>query len=141
MFFLLTILPMERSSDSQSYKKIIGHILGYISFCFEIRTHLGHLFTQTLKIIKFNRWKKWAKHKVKSYIRCINQYLHEKHHEKWDHECKQRQFLLFNICNVFDLLTSRIENDDFYIFSHNDQLRKTLKNFIYKFLLYHTSLS
>ena len=24
-------------------KKIIVHILGYISFCIEIRTHLGHL--------------------------------------------------------------------------------------------------
>ena len=29
----------------------------------------------------------------------------------------------------------------FYIFSYNEQLRKILKNFMDKFLLYHTSLS
>ena len=55
-------------------KKIINQILSYGSFCFEIRAHLGHLFPQPPKIIKFNRWsclKKWAKHKIKSYICCI----------------------------------------------------------------------
>ena len=41
-FFSLKVLPMERSSDSQS-KKNMDQILGFISFCFEIRSHLGHL--------------------------------------------------------------------------------------------------
>ena len=44
-FFALKILPMESSSESQSYKKkIMDQMFGYISFCFEIRAHLGHLF-------------------------------------------------------------------------------------------------
>ena len=42
--FKLKILPLERPSESQSYKGIIDQILGYISFCFEISAHLGHLF-------------------------------------------------------------------------------------------------
>ena len=46
---------MERSSDSrnQKKKKIIDQILSYISFYFEIRAHLAHLFAQTPKIMKF----------------------------------------------------------------------------------------
>ena len=93
--------------------------------------------------------KKWAKHKVKSYIYCVNQFLREKRHKKWNQECKQKQSLLFNFCNIFDLLTSRTQKiawwppvfkPDFYIFSFNEQLRKILKSFIDKFLLYHTSL-
>ena len=43
IFFSLKVLPMERSSDSQSKKNIMDQILGFISFCFEIRSHLGHL--------------------------------------------------------------------------------------------------
>ena len=35
--------------------KIIDQILGYISFCFESRAHLSHLFALTPKTIKFNR--------------------------------------------------------------------------------------
>ena len=89
-----------------------------------------------------NLFKKWAKHKV-------NQFLREKHHKKWNQECKQKQYLLFNFCNIFDLLTSRTQKiawwcpvfrPDFYIFSYNQQLRKMLRNFIDKFLFYHTSL-
>ena len=37
------------------YSVLIDQILSYISFCFEIRAHLGHLFAQPPKIIKFNR--------------------------------------------------------------------------------------
>ena len=78
-------------------------------------------------------FKKWAKHKVKSYIYCVNQFLHEKRHKKWSQECKQKQSLLFSFCNIFDLLISRTEKIawwppvfklDFYIFSYNEQLRK-----------------
>ena len=78
-------------------------------------------------------FKKWAKHKVKSYIYCVNQFLREKRHKKWNQECKQKQSLLFNFCNIFDLLTSRTQKiawwppvfkPDFYIFSYNEQLRK-----------------
>ena len=35
-------------------KKFIDQIFGYISFCFEIHAHLGHLFALTPKIIKFD---------------------------------------------------------------------------------------
>ena len=42
--------------------------------------------------------------KVKSYIYCVNQFLHKKHHKKSNQECKQKQSLLFNFCNIFDLL-------------------------------------
>ena len=78
-------------------------------------------------------FKKWAKHKVKSYIYCVNQFLREKRHKKWNQECKQKQSLLFNFCNIFDLLTSRsqkitswppVSKSDIYTFSFNEQLRK-----------------
>ena len=36
-------------------KKIIDQILGYISFCVEIRAYLGHLFAEASEINKFNR--------------------------------------------------------------------------------------
>ena len=50
---------------------------------------------------------------------------------------------------VFDLLTSRTQKiawpptvfkPDFHIFPYNEQLRKIWRNFIHRFLLYHTSL-
>ena len=44
-FFSLKILSMERSSDSQNKKKIMDQILAYISFCFQVCRHLGHLFS------------------------------------------------------------------------------------------------
>ena len=77
--------------------------------------------------------KKWAKHKVKSYIYRVNQSLYEKRHKKWYQECKQKQPLLFQFCNIFDLFTSRTQKiaqwtpvfePDFYIFSFNEQRRK-----------------
>ena len=94
-------------------------------------------------------FKKWAQHKVKSCIYCVNQFFCEKRHKKWSQECKQKQSLLFIFCNIFDLLISRTEKiawwppvfkSDFYIFSYNEQLRKIYRNFISTFLLYHTSL-
>ena len=84
-------------------------------------------------------FKKWAKHKVKSYIYCVNQLLSEKHHKKWGQECKQNQSLLFNFCNIFDLMISRTEKmawrppvfkPYFYIFFYNDKLRKIERNFM-----------
>ena len=74
--------------------------------------------------------------------------MYGKRHKKWNQECKQKPSLLFNFCNIFNLLTSRTEKiawwpdfkPDFYIFSFNEQLRKIYRNFIDKFLLYHTSL-
>ena len=95
-------------------------------------------------------FKTWAKHKVKSYIYCVNQFLPKKRHKNWSQECKQKQSLLFNFCNIFDLLISRtakitwwspIFKPNFYIFSYNGQLRKNSKNFMDKFLLYQTSLT
>ena len=77
--------------------------------------------------------KKWAKHKVKSYIYCVSRFLREKRHKKWNQESKQKQYLLFNFCNILDLLTSRTQviawwlpafRPDFYMFSYNEQLRK-----------------
>ena len=95
-------------------------------------------------------FKEWAKHKVKSYIYCVNQFLREKRHKKWNQECKQKQSLLFNFCNIFGLLTSRTENiawwppvfnPDFYIFSYNGQLRKIQRNVFDTIQYYHTFLS
>ena len=77
-------------------------------------------------------FKKWAKHKVKSYIYCENQFLREKLHKKRNQECKQKQSFLFNFWNIFDLLASRTQKIawwisvfkiDFYIFPYNEQLR------------------
>ena len=50
-------------------------------------------------------FKKWAKHKFKSYIYHVNQFLRQRRHKKWNQECKQKQSRLFNFCNIFDLLT------------------------------------
>ena len=70
--------------------------------------------------------------------------------KKRNQECKQKESPFLDFCNIFDLLTSRTEKiawlapvfePDFCMSSHNEQLRKTLRNFIAKFLLYHTSLS
>ena len=78
-------------------------------------------------------FKKWFKHKLKSYIYYVNQFLREKRHKKWNQECKQKQSLLFSFCNMFDLLTSTTQKigwwppvfkPDFYVFSFNKQLRK-----------------
>ena len=94
--------------------------------------------------------KKWARHEVKSYTHCVNQFLRVKRFKKLNQECKQKQSLLFNFCNIFDLLISRTEEivwwppvfkPDSYIFSYNEQLRKIWINFIGNFLLYYTSLS
>ena len=54
-------------------------------------------------------FKKWTKHKVKLYIYCVNQFLRGKRHKKWKQECKQKQSLLFNFCDIFDRLVSRTE--------------------------------
>ena len=54
-------------------------------------------------------FKRGPKHKVKSYIYCVIQFLREKRHEKWDQESKQKQSLLFNFFNIFDLETSSTE--------------------------------
>ena len=55
-------------------------------------------------------FKIWAKNKVKSYIYCVNQFLREKHHKKWNRECKQKQSFLFSFCNIFYLSTCRTQN-------------------------------
>ena len=74
-----------------------------------------------------------SKHKVKSYMYFVNQFLVEKPHKKCNQECKEKQSFLFNFWNIFDLLTSRTQKiawwppvfkPDFYIFSYNEKLRK-----------------
>ena len=42
-------------------------------------------------------------------MHLLYQPLHDKRHEKRNQECKQERSLLFNFCNIFDLLTSRTE--------------------------------
>ena len=70
--------------------------------------------------------------------------------QKGHKKCKQKQSRMFNFCNIFDLLTSRTPKiaryppafkPDFHIFPYNEQLRKILRNFIDKLLLYHASLN
>ena len=84
-------------------------------------------------IYEYINIKKWTKHKVKSYIYCVNHFLCEKRHNKWNHKCKQKQSLLFNFCNSFDLLYSGVEKmawwphvfkTDFYIFSCNEKFKE-----------------
>ena len=53
--------------------------------------------------------KKISQHKVKSYSYYVHQFLRKKCHKKWNHDCKQKQSLLLNLCNVFDILTSRTQ--------------------------------
>ena len=57
---------------------------------------------------------------------------------------------MFHFCNFYDLLTSTTQKivcwspvfkPDFYIFSYNEQLGKIWRNFMDKFLSYHTSLT
>ena len=78
-------------------------------------------------------FKKWAKHKAKSYIYCVNHFLREKRHKKWNLECEQEESFLFNFCDIFDLLTSITQKitrwppafkPDFSIFPYNEQLWK-----------------
>ena len=76
-------------------------------------------------------FKKWAKHKVKSDIYNVNEFLREKYHKKWNQECKQKQSRLFNFSNISDLLTTRTEKVAW---------RPPALNFIDTILLYHTSL-
>ena len=94
-------------------------------------------------------FKKWAKHKVKSYTFFVNQFYCEKRHKQRSQKCKQKQSLLFNFSNILVLLITRTKKiawrppvfkPKFYIFSYIEQLRKIWRNFIDKFLLYHTSL-
>ena len=116
-------------------KKTIVQILGYNSFYIEIRTHFGHLFAKTPEINKFNRWScsKTEPNTKLNHSYYVNPFLRKKRHKKWNQECKQKQSLLFNFCNIFDLLTSRTQKIawwlpvfkvDFYIFSFNEQFRK-----------------
>ena len=44
IFFHLESFLWKRPMTVEVRKKIIDQILGYISFCIEIRAHLGHLF-------------------------------------------------------------------------------------------------
>ena len=78
-------------------------------------------------------FKKWAKHKVKSYIYCGNQFLREKHHKNETKNANKNSLFCFNFCDIFHLLTSRTQKiarwphvfkPDFYIFSFNQQLKK-----------------
>ena len=39
----------------------------------------------------------------------MNQFLRKKRRKKWNQEYKQKQSLLFDFCNIFDLLTSRTQ--------------------------------
>ena len=71
--------------------------------------------------------------------------LCEKRHEKLNQVCKQKQCLLLNCCNIFDLLATRTEKIAWWhlflnlIFTYFPIMNKSGK-FIVKFLLYHTYL-
>ena len=55
IFFHLKSFLWKGPLTVKDRKKFIDQILSYISFCFEISAHLGHLFVEPPKIIKFNR--------------------------------------------------------------------------------------
>ena len=54
-----------------------------------------------------NLFKKFSQHKVKSNIYYVDQFLRKKRHKKINQECEQKQSLLLDFCNIFDLLTYR----------------------------------
>ena len=85
-------------------------------------------FAEPPKIIKFNRW-----FCIKNEPNCVNQFLRKKRHKKWRQECKQKQWLSFKFCKIFDILFSRtakiawwclVFKSDFYMFSYNKELRE-----------------
>ena len=119
--------------QSKLEKKIIDQILGYISFCIEIRAYLGHLFAWTPEINKFNKWSCSKNEPNAKLNRIFIVYIYNRifiiRHKKWNQECEQKQYLLFNFCNIFGLLTSGTQKlawwhpvckPDFYIFSYNE---------------------
>ena len=107
-------------------------------------------FWWTPKVITFNSWlsSKYKPNTKENHILCESVFTWEAP-SKQNQVCKQKRSLLFKFCNIFDLLTFRTEKivwwtpifkPDFYIFSYNKQLKIIYRNFIDKFLLYHTSL-
>ena len=75
--------------------------------------------------------------------------LLEERHKNETKYVNENSSLLFNFCNIFDLLNSTTEEivwwdpifkPDFYIFSYYEHLRIIYRNSIDQFLLYHTSL-
>ena len=78
-------------------------------------------------------FKNWVKHKAKSYIYYVNRFLRKERHKNKTKNVNKNSLFLFNLCNIFDLLTSRTQKiawwppvfkRDFYIFSFNGQFRK-----------------
>ena len=64
----------------------------------------------TVKVRKkiINKFNWWSCSKNQPNTK-LNQILREKRHKNWKQECKQKHSLLFNFCNIFDLLTSRTQ--------------------------------
>ena len=54
-FFYLKSFLWKDPLTAPVCEKFIDQISSYISFCFEIRAHLGNLFPETPNIINFNR--------------------------------------------------------------------------------------
>ena len=138
-FFLrkgyLTVKNMKKKSSIRFWATAVS-VLKYV--------HIQDIFSH--KLLKLmTLFTKCAKHKVKSYTYCLSQFLREKRQKKRkkkrNQECKQKQSLLFkkqsvlfNVSNIFDLLTSRTEKivwwspvfkPLFCIFSYNKQLTET----------------
>ena len=75
--------------------------------------------------------KQWARHKVKSFIVWISFCARNAITDETKNVNKNS--LVFNFCNIFDLLTSRTQKiarlppvfkPDFYKFPYNEQLKK-----------------
>ena len=71
-------------------------------------------------------FKKSAKHNFKYIFVVYISFFTRNAIKKWNQECKKKQSLLFNFCNIFDLFSMMVSfKPDFYIFFYNEQLRKT----------------
>ena len=66
--------------------------------------HLGDLFVEPPKIIKFNRWfclKNESSTKLNHIFDVKISFYARNAIKKWSQECSQKQSLLFNFCNIF----------------------------------------
>ena len=100
------------------YLHIFFHLKDFLQigpqFLFWNACTLRSSFRISLIVFKFDRWscsKNEPNTRINIYFLCTYvSFLQEKRHKKWNQDCKQKQSLLFNFCDIFYLLTSSKEH-------------------------------